>query len=93
LQALFTREEILGRYDHAAKQEIVALLLLHAEQLDDLGLGRLGEVEVMTWIMYDDGYEPVVQHFSPANNLNKEWLLMDTSMREDMIAFAKNYIQ
>jgi hypothetical protein len=46
-------------------------------------------LEVMTWIMYDDGYAPAVDFFGPS--LDKEWLSPVKDEVSPLISFAESY--
>jgi hypothetical protein len=90
LQTLFTREKILDKLDTKDRQDLVALLLTHLEQLDNLNI-RLATLEVIAWIMYDDQYAPIVTFYD--SNLNIEWLVDIPRDEVIIISFAKDYIQ
>jgi hypothetical protein len=88
LHVLFTREKILSRYDSHTKRQLVALLLQNLRQLEALDM-RLGILEVMAWIMYDDRYAPAVAHFGPS--LNKDWLTLTSEGIPFLLSFAESY--
>ncbi|MDR2388930.1 MAG: hypothetical protein LBD89_03980 [Tannerellaceae bacterium] len=87
LQALFTRNKILSQYNKEAKQEIVSLLLQRYGQTG----ASFGTLEVMTWIMYNDLYKPVVRLFN--NALNPEWFTFPEDLAEPVIAAARDFAE
>ncbi|MDR1407632.1 MAG: hypothetical protein LBJ23_06260 [Tannerella sp.] len=94
LQVLFTREKILDALDGKERREAVALLLQHCEQtggLPDIFTHNNGAREVMAWIMYDDGYAPVVNLFN-GRNPKSEWFTLTTEEADGIVSFANSYI-
>jgi hypothetical protein len=85
LEVLFTKSEILKQFDLGKKQKLVSLIL---EKYQQKQYG--GTLEVMIWIMYDDGYPPIVKYFE-STGLNKEWAFI--FQINDIIAIAESFIQ
>jgi len=66
LEVLFTKPAILSQFDAAQKQELIALLLERYKQTE-----RQTPLTVLAWIIYDSGYEPLVDYFG--KNIAAEW--------------------
>jgi len=91
LEVLFTKPEILSLFDFEQKQQLVALLLSHYEQVKQLQISIPNETLTTTaWILYDAGYEPLVHYYG--SDLKAEWFNVLDNQKEDIIAFANNFI-
>jgi hypothetical protein len=89
LEILFTREKILQQLNTKQKKQVVALLLNKYELKKGTGIN--GSLTAMAWILYDDNYPPV-KTFYGNNELSKENFEVYGEDIEDIILFAKKYI-
>jgi hypothetical protein len=86
LEVWFIRDAILHSMNSVQKRQVVTLLLQKHEQKQSYSDATL---IAMAWIMYEDRYSPIVEYYKDVT-LSKEY---SSFLRDDIISFAKNYLQ
>jgi hypothetical protein len=91
LEVLFTKQEILQQLDNKQKKQLVALLLQKYKQQIAYKVPLEGVTcAVITWIMYEDKYPPVIKYYD-GKTLSKEWFDVLSNEFDNIILFAENY--
>ena len=105
IEVLFTRKEILDQLDSNGRKEAARYLLRNAEHWQKITtefevLHDITSFPVLAYVMYEDGYPPVVEYFyiEDTPNSSPYWEMRvgysnDLKVRDDIISFAKNYIK
>ena len=82
IEMLFTKQEILDKMGHEKKKEIVAAILANLDKSDS------NRITPMAFIMYADGYKPIIEC------VEKDPYILDGYLHsyDLIVSCAKNYI-
>ena len=108
IEILFSRQEILDQLDSNSRKKAATYLLDKAEhwkkytdEFEEFNPGHfITTYAVLAYLMYEDGYSPVVEYFYLDENIHPTWryklsdkIYYDLKAIDDIIIFAKSYIK
>lgn len=91
LETLFTKPDILKKYDYSEKQKVVAMMLQMYKKVTklDVKMGS-GALCSIAWIMYDDQYPPIVEYLG-TNLALFDVNFVYANQIDDVVSFAESY--